>query len=128
MLTQRDSLFEQTRLTRRQIIEEANNRISIYPVLEIPPHADRNHTTQLQTAILPSTSAIAAVAAIDIPIQIFDSSSASPYAQRKSVAGQSSQLPSTTEIHIVDNHYAPTFDSSTASSDSDSLSRFTIIN
>lgn len=130
MLTQRDSLFEQTRLTRRQIIDEANNRISIYPVLEIPP---RVGATVGEIAPTATTSA----AAIDVPIQIFDGSASSPYAQRKSVAGSTptenvsinNQPNNMAEIHIIDNHYGRTFDSSsTLSSDSDSLSRFTIIN
>lgn len=130
MLTQRDSLFEQTRLTRRQIIDEANNRISIYPVLEIPP---RVGATVGEIAATATTFA----AAIDVPIQIFDGSASSPYAQRKSVAGSTptenvsinNQPNNMAEIHIIDNHYGRTFDSSsTLSSDSDSLSRFTIIN
>lgn len=131
MLTQRDSLFEQTRLTRRQIIDEANNRISIYPVLEIPPRAGAT------VGEMAATATTSAAAAIDVPIQIFDGSASSPYAQRKSVAGSTptenvsinNQPNNMAEIHIVDNHYGRTFDSSsTLSSDSDSLSRFTIIN
>lgn len=147
VLSPRESSLDQTRLTRRQIIAEANNRISIYPVLEIPPrhiveHAEvtiesTRHRDQLQ-----ATSAVrnvevhidaeAVTETPNLPIKIFDSSRASPYAQRKSMinipARNAPVEHIVDEINIIEDHYSQGQSTSSGSIVSiDSLAMYTVI-
>lgn len=147
VLSPRESSLDQNRLTRRQIIAEANNRISIYPVLEIPPrhiieHAEvtiesTRYRDQLQTSSAARDVEVAIDAAPvsetpNLPIKIFDSTRASPYAQRKSMKSTPASSTPTEhmvdEINIIEDHYSQGQSTSSGSIVSiDSLSMYTVI-
>lgn len=123
MLSPRESVIEQNRQARRQIIAEANNRISIHPVLEIPPRFTHNQRSP-QPVTRRAANRVAdapeddvdrislladADSSADAPIVIVRHAS-SPYAQRRHGSGAATPvatgLPPAADIQIVDDHYS----------------------
>lgn len=129
MLSPRDSIIEQNRQTRRQIIAEANTRISIYPVLEIPPrftHNQRSPQPVTRRAVIQPTDEDSDSIDVDrislltdaeisnaAPIVIVRHAS-SPYAQRRHGSGAVTPVTGppaaghhrSNGIQIVDDHYS----------------------
>lgn len=126
VLSPRESVIEQNRQARRQIIAEANNRISIHPVLEIPPRFTHNQRSpqpvtrraanrvvdapEDDTIDVDRISLLAdADSSSDAPIVIVRHAS-SPYAQRRHGSGAATPvatgMPPVADIQIVDDHYS----------------------
>lgn len=141
VLSERGNVADTTRPNRRQIIDEANNRISVFPVLEIPPRTlEPRSSVEIVAPIVSGRPRIddsdlsddLSIIEHGRSLETFDSTQPSPYAQRRS-----QDIPKTTggyrraasgELEIIEDHYSIEVRSSHDDSVSLDSTSFTVIN
>lgn len=116
VLSQRGSVVDTTRPNRRQIIAEANNRISVFPLLEIPPRTVEPSVAIAEIPVSDRERIDDSDLSDDVSfietgrnLETFDNTQPSPYAQRRTQDIQKSngyRRAASGELEIFENHYA----------------------